>query len=119
MSDPILKAAAEEIKAVLRKHDIAGVLMLQSKTHGEWVCEISPSWSAAKLERSDGDVLLRVRCKREDFPSKEAQQECLAHTVGMLMSFITFGGKLGEDFTRMIALISQQVGNIEHSERED
>lgn len=119
MSDPILKDAAEEIKAILRKHDIAGVFMLQSKSHAEWVHQISPSWSAAKLEDKDGRTILRVRCKREDFPSKEAQKECLELTTGMLMAFITFAERLKSDLTPMIMAIGKQSKGIEHREWED
>jgi hypothetical protein len=86
MPDPVLKTAVEEIKAVLVKHDIAAVVFLGSNTHTEFVYELSPSWSCAR-ELPDGGGL-RIRSKRSEYATKEAQFEELRLTVGMIMGFI-------------------------------
>lgn len=56
--DPKLRAAAEEIKQVMKKHDIAGFVGLFSISHAEFVFEIESSWSIAKWKRDPetGDV---------------------------------------------------------------
>jgi len=85
MPDPKLKAAAEEIKVVLKRHDIGAAVVLGSTTHTEFMLEISPSWSCAWME---GNVL-RLRSKLKDYPTKAAQKKHLEDTVGLLMGFIT------------------------------
>lgn len=40
MPDAKLKEAMEEIKAVLTKHDIAAIVLLQSQTHSEFLQRI-------------------------------------------------------------------------------
>src|SRR5439155_20478547 len=83
-SDPKLKAAMEEIKAVLVKYDIGAVVILQSPTHGEWLNHITPSWSAAWMETDD---LLRIRARLVDYPSAEHRNEAIRLTTSMLCGF--------------------------------
>lgn len=86
-SDPKLKAAMEEIKAVLTKYDIAAVAILQSKTHGEWLNEITPSWSCAKMERDEkGRQGIRFKATLQEYGSKEARNEAIRLTAGMRLS---------------------------------
>lgn len=85
MPDPILKTAVAEIDAILKKHDIAGVVVLTSKTHVEYLMGISPTWSCCTYEDTPQGKLLRVRAKAVDYPSKEARNEAISDTVGMLM----------------------------------
>lgn len=47
--DPKLREAIAEIKAVLKKHDIVGLVSLHSKTHGEFAFEPHASWSLCEL----------------------------------------------------------------------
>lgn len=60
--DPKLKVAMEEIKAVLKKHDIAGVVVLHNNDgpghgHGEYAMVLDPSYSCASL--NEGMVRLK------------------------------------------------------------
>jgi hypothetical protein len=87
MPDPKLKTAMEEIKAVLKKHDIAAVVVLASMTHLEFLRQYQASWNGLKLEQLPEGVELRVRALREDFPSKEAHEECVALSVGTILGF--------------------------------
>lgn len=88
MPDPKLKLAMEEIKLVLAKYDIAGAVVLASQTHMEYLNAISPSWSCCWFEpQPGGGMLLRVRSKRADYPSRAAQKKSIEDTVGLLMGF--------------------------------
>lgn len=53
MSDPKLKEAMSEITAILKKHDIAGVINLVSPTHSEFRYEIDPNWGCGYWEDKD------------------------------------------------------------------
>jgi hypothetical protein len=46
---PKLRTAMEEIKAVIKKHDIAGVVVLHTPGYGEHFIKIDPSYSCAKI----------------------------------------------------------------------
>lgn len=113
-SDPKLKQAMEEIKSVLKNYDIAGTAILQSQTHGEWLNEISPSWSCAKLE---GEAL-QVKALAKDYPSIAARNEAIEVTVGMLCAFRDGSNKLRENMEAVLAMLSQKF-EIEHVSRFD
>jgi hypothetical protein len=60
---PKLKKAMEEIKSIVKRHDIAAHVVLHTPGHSEFWFEISPSYSCAKLE---GDNV-RFKAKTADF----------------------------------------------------
>ncbi len=87
MPDPTLKTAAAEIEAILKKYDAAGVILLCSPTHVEYLYSLSPSWSCARLESIDGRAAVRIRAKREDFPSEREHKKALELTTSMMLGF--------------------------------
>lgn len=87
MPDVKLQAAMEEIKAVLKKHDIGAYVLLASPTHMEFLREFAPTWSCMWIEEAAGGYALRIRAKRADFPSEAAHKKCLEDSVGMLLGF--------------------------------
>lgn len=105
MPDPKLKIAAEEIKAVLQKHDCAAVVVLASETHLEYLHHVTPSWSCAKLE---GNVL-RIRAKREDFASVEAHKKCLSDTIGMVVGFLDAANNTAAQMQEVACVIARQI----------
>ncbi|TXH09630.1 MAG: hypothetical protein E6R03_16430 [Hyphomicrobiaceae bacterium] len=115
-SDPKLKAAAEEIKAVLHKHDIAGMITLQGVGSLEFVREFSPSWSCARLEElSAGVFTIRVRAKAADIPSAAARKETIERTLGMFLGFhhqAQEDTKIMEQLVMMIAKQGIEFSNV-------
>lgn len=77
---PKLKKAMEEIKTILKRHDIAGMVVLHTPGHSEYLNHISPTYSCAKQE---GDMI-RFRAKKEDFHNNaELRDQCIADTSNM------------------------------------
>jgi hypothetical protein len=76
-----LKVAAEEIKEILRKHDLAGAVSLHSPGHGEFFIHLNPSYSNAYMY-NDNEV--RFHSKRSDFKTLEEQLQKQADTSNML-----------------------------------
>ena len=76
-----LKVAAEEIKDLLRKHDIAASIALHTPGHGEYVNHILTSYSCA-YQYNEQEV--RFYSKRKDYPSLEAQLKKQESTANML-----------------------------------
>ena len=79
---PKLKKAAQEIQHILKKYDIAGVVVIHTPGHSEFVCSVSPSYSCAKIT---GDRL-RVKAKlNEDFGGdRQAWKQKVRDTSNML-----------------------------------
>ncbi len=106
--DPKLKEALEEIKPILRKYDCMAVMVLVSPTHSEFLNHIDASWSVMTFEhRADGgEVGIRFRTKREDWPSKEAQNKATEASTHALTTFIEWSRITNGAFRSVI----QQLG---------
>jgi hypothetical protein len=76
-----LKVAAEEIKDILRKHNLAGAVALHSPGHGEYFVHLNPSYSCAYLY-NDNEV--RFYSKKEDYKTVEEQLQKQENTSNML-----------------------------------
>jgi len=63
---PKLKTAMEEIKEIMKKYDIAGIVSLHTPGHGEHFTRIDPSYSCAKFETVEGEMAIRVKAKKEE-----------------------------------------------------
>lgn len=107
--DPKLQLVAEEIKAICRKHDIAAIMTLVNESASEIVRELTPTWSCARIEEHQGKAVIRVRCIREDFPSKAAQKHCLEQTIGMLIAFEHHASRDADGMRQMIQMLGQKV----------
>ncbi len=107
-----LKAAAEEIKAIVRKYDLAAMIVLQNQKAVEYVREISPSWSCAKFEQHPDGYGIRIQAKRASFPSIEAHIKCIAETTGMFMGFEHQAQKDAEDMQKVIKMLAHEVSEI-------
>lgn len=108
MPDPKLKTVAAEIKAVLNKHDVAGIVLLTSKTHSEFMYELMPSWSCCIEEQREGGRVVRFRALRKDYPSKEAQQTAISDSVGMVMGLL----HLSEGSAAAMGQIALSLGKV-------
>jgi len=76
-----LKVAAEEIKEILRKHNLAAAVALHSPGHGEYFVHLNPSYSCAYMYQ-DNEV--RFYSKKEDYKTPTEQIEKQADTGNML-----------------------------------
>lgn len=78
----------EEIKATLRKYDIAASVVLSSPTHLEYLRELQTSWNALAIEQTPEGTLVRFRCRREDYPTEAAWQEAMRLSMGTILGFV-------------------------------
>lgn len=108
--NPKIEPAMTEISAVLKKHNMAGVFVIGNETHCDWKMVIDPTWSCAWIEELDAQQFaVRVRSKRADYPSSEAQEESVTRTVGMFVTFQHSLTKLNEQLDRVLLMISKSV----------
>lgn len=92
---PMLKEAAEEIKAIIAKYDIGAMVLLHTPGHSEYINEISPSYSCmTKVPTKEGEVGYRIRAKlQEDFNGdKDAWTQKISDTVNMIDLFAVTAG---------------------------
>jgi len=87
---PKLKIAAEEIKAILKKHDIGAYVRLHTPGFSEYVNEISPSYSCAKFDHSIPETVgIRFVAKAKDLPGGAAERDQkIADTDNMFLHFM-------------------------------
>lgn len=85
-----LKVAAEEIKDVLRKHDLAGAVALHSPGHGEFVLHLNPSYSCAYIYN---DNEIRFYNKSTDYATVEEAKEKVMATANMLSLLADITGR--------------------------
>lgn len=78
---PKLKKAMEEIKAILKKHDIAGSVILHTPGFSEYLNHIEPSYSLMWFENGR----CRIKAKKDN--------KHLADTVNMIHHFGTISGQ--------------------------
>lgn len=101
--DPKLKEAAEEIKVVLRKHDIAGVFELfNGEGHAEFIYHIEePTWSCLHWDKEG----IRFRAKaKTGGPMEKAKA---AATINMIHIMRDVASNTFEFADRLVKLVHQ------------
>ena len=76
---PKLKKAMQEINKILEDNDIAGVIVLHTPLHSEYLAKLNPSYSCAKFEGGN----LRIKALKSEYPTLEAWQEKVRATSNM------------------------------------
>lgn len=109
---PKLKKAMEQIKAILKEHDIAAMVVLHTPGHSEYVIRIDPSYSCAKFE---GEDRIRVKAKlKEDFAGdKNAWEQTLSDTSNMLSLIGEVGARVSMSILEISKTVDEKI-NAEH-----
>ena len=106
-----LKVAAEEIKEILKKHDIAGIIALHTPGHGEFVTHLHTSYSCAYMYE---DNILRFYSKQSDYQSKEEHIKKMLTTSNMMRVLSDITGMLYLQLDKLSKLLDDTVG-VEHT----
>ena len=80
---PKLRKAMEEIKDVLKKHDIAGFIAIHTPGHVEYSHNLMPSYSACNIDNTTGIVVIKGKLEHY-LGDKKEQQYKLNATCNML-----------------------------------
>lgn len=109
---PKLKKAAAEIRAILEKHDIAGIVVLHNaesyadghtQGFGEYLYHISPSYSIAKIENGG------VRLKTNPLDTKENKLKMTSQTYNMVSTLADVGGPIFLNIVNLVKLLETQI----------
>jgi hypothetical protein len=105
---PKLKKAMEEIKAVLKTHDIAGSVILHTPGFSEYLNHIETSYSVASHENGG----IRVKSKGRD-------HQHLADTVNMIHHFGAISSQQALAYMELEEMLKAKIdiqhGNGNHS----
>ena len=118
MANPKLKSAMKEIEEVLKKHDIAGLVLVATPSDMEYLYAFQPSWSCARLKGNQ----LEIRAKREQYLTEQHFSETVAATTGMFLSFGTACASAIGDFEAISSAIAAQLGpgvQLDHFTRQE
>lgn len=104
-----MEAARVKIIAILKEHDLMGAVMIADQERSGFFQEVSPSWSCAIAEKTPQGVGIRVKCRREDYPSEQAQEKTLALTINGLMGMMHVHQFIGQTLAGVMQMISRRV----------
>jgi hypothetical protein len=115
-TDPKLTEAWHEIHAILKKHDLAGHVVLVSPTHAQFHFDLSPSWSALFVEEDkDGHDVLRFKALKAELGSKEAVRERVELTCHIVYQLRDLTGWAFMTSDGLIKEVEKHYGHeIEH-----
>jgi hypothetical protein len=116
---PKLKKAAEEIKAILKKHDIGAYVLLHTPGFSEYINEISPSYSCARFDNSlEGAGLtgVRFKAKASELPGGAAEREQkIADTDNFLLHMVTGTASAFKMFDTVYQSFEKATGGHDHT----
>jgi hypothetical protein len=119
---PKLKKAVAEIKEILMKYDIAGIVTVHTPGFSEYINHISPTYSCASLDDLSGR--LELRAKKEHFKNAIDRNNSLAGTANMFrMLSESVGGQAlnllqaSEAVDRALGATHENGGHSSHMEQ--
>jgi hypothetical protein len=102
-----LKKASAEIQAILKKHDIAGVIELFEPGFFEYAMKLNPSWSVVDINEKGQ---LKINPPIEVVGNPNASKKRIADTVNMLANLRLYSGKLAMTLTQAEMATRGQFG---------
>jgi hypothetical protein len=106
---PKCKMAMEEVKAVLKKYDLAGVAILaDGKGFSEFLNKVDPSWSAAFIQHTAEGQAVRFRVKQKEV-GKEKAQELTQDTYRMIEHFADQLGRHSLVYFNLLDMLREHI----------
>lgn len=107
--DPKLKIVIEEIKAIMVKHDCAGVCIVHGKKgFSEYLQYVTPSYSCAKIENGKFTIKGQLKHFNND---KVKQQASHVATSNMLAHFSEVLGRLAMNYVYLKDIADKLFGS--------
>jgi hypothetical protein len=103
---PKLKIAAEEILAILKKHDIAAVVVLHTPGFSEYIFKIDPTYSCANVTNNR----LQIKMKLEHYQNdRKLRDQFVSDTVNMVTHLMDITGMMAAQLVNASKAIEEQV----------
>lgn len=104
-----LRQAAAEFRELCKKYDIGGHAIFTSKTHCEFIAELTPSWSQLEW-KGEGSVVFK---NRGSTPEGKVRSEATAH---MLFSIRDQVGNAFLMFDELCKFLEAKIGVVHQSQ---
>lgn len=85
---PKLKTAAEEIKSILKKYDIAGIVVLHTPGFSEYLYKINPTYSCAELLNGG----IQFKTKSSHYGGDKKERDRVATDTSNMMKLLADTG---------------------------
>lgn len=106
---PKLKMAMEEIKAVVKKYDIAAAVILSDGTgFSEFLNKVEASWSAAFVQQTLKGEAIRFRIKSSEV-GKEQAEKLANDTYRMIEHFAEMLGRNSLVYYRLLDMLKDYI----------
>lgn len=99
---PKARQAMQEVLDVLRKHDLAGYIVLCDKGHAE-VRTRFPTWSVVHIQSEGGKTGIRIKAK------SGREGDDLASTINMLSAFFDQPARMALDMDDILKMLRKHV----------
>lgn len=110
---PKLKTARAEIEAILRKHDLAGVVVLHTPGMTEFFYDVQPSYSCAWIDQDRN--MVRIKSLGADYGgNRAAQRLAQASTANLFHGLASDLASAAAMFIDIAAAVDRAT-NAEHT----
>lgn len=99
---PKLKNAAAEINEILKKYDIAAMVVLHTPGFSEYLFNVTPSYTCCKMDQNG----MRIKTNPDD--PKEKKEKEVNDTFNMLYHFSDVGGMLVGNSNAALNLLKEK-----------
>lgn len=105
----------EDVKKVLDKYDIAGLVIIHKPGFGEYYLKIDPTYSCAKYDAAGN---IRIKAKQSDYNGNTvAKMKAISETANMF-KVISDLSDLTSDMVKQISAFVDKETGAEHDEGE-
>jgi hypothetical protein len=109
-----LTMAREEIRAVLKKHDLAGMAVAAAPHVMVHVLVVEATWTCATVEESDLGKFVRIS---SGGVPEEKKKEVVTHTVGLILGMDDVLRKIRENLGQLAGMLFDRFPSIRHVTR--
>lgn len=105
---------------ILKKHDLAAMVIVMDQSNSAFIRRIDPTWSCAWMEEVEGKdgFLVRIRSKLVDYGGdKERQKAEVEATTGMFISFMQWCENTKENMFQVTTMLAKHFPEMLHSEK--
>lgn len=116
-TDP--NAVIEEIKAVLVKHNVAGLVMVQSPERMAFLHHLCPTWTCCKQQQTPLGLELRVKINAALYPDPKERKKVIEDTTGMMFAFRSQLERSLDAMDMLCGTMEAAIGTVTHVENHE
>lgn len=104
---PKLKRVMKQLREIVEIEGVGASIIIHEPGFSENLMHINPRYSCAHID--NGSYQLRIRAKREDYTSLEAQKKAITDTVNMFVHLRDMSARQSMMFEKALEIMSTKV----------